>query len=504
MHRARRRASCSKASRSRAATARWITRLRGKDLHNGALVALDYRTGDVLAYVGSAGYARDDMASKRVRAEVRRRRRWGAPAGLGVQADPLRGRVRGQAPDPGQPPARRHDRVRPRPGLGARATPTSSSAARSSCARRSSTRSTSRPSGPSSGSATSAVAETAEALGIRFAGGRKAFLQAGLAGALGTVEVRPLDLTSAYGALANGGVRVPPRMILEVRSADGRVVWRAPGTPSAPGHLRPGRLPRHRHPGRQHRPRAERRSGPRSWRSATARAARAGRRRPRPGTAQRRPRPRDLRLPAAARGPGAARPRRRRLDGQQRPLLPARAGPGDIADRGRAAVARVRPRLHQGLAIVEFEPPKGVVTATIDAWSGGRPGPWTRERTEEWFIDGTQPGARGDRSGRPAVPRACGGWRVDPVKAELGPDAWDPDVRDWIRRARRGPGVVGRLESETAYLTGERSWGGRLIGSCSPPRAPPPKAQEKSDDSENDEREKDKEDKKDNGGGGAP
>src|SRR5205085_151442 len=40
-----------------------IDNLRGKDLHNGALVAIDYRTGNVLAYVGSAGYYRDDLAS---------------------------------------------------------------------------------------------------------------------------------------------------------------------------------------------------------------------------------------------------------------------------------------------------------------------------------------------------------------------------------------------------------------------------------------------------------
>ena len=41
----------------------WIKALRGKDLHNGALVALDYRTGDVLAYAGSAGYYEDKLAS---------------------------------------------------------------------------------------------------------------------------------------------------------------------------------------------------------------------------------------------------------------------------------------------------------------------------------------------------------------------------------------------------------------------------------------------------------
>ena len=47
-------------------------------------------------------------------------------------------------------------------------------------------------------------------MGIRFKGGKEAFLQSGLAGAIGTVEVRPLDLTSAYGAIANGGAASRP------------------------------------------------------------------------------------------------------------------------------------------------------------------------------------------------------------------------------------------------------------------------------------------------------
>ncbi len=43
----------------------WINALRGKDLHNAALVAIDYRTGDVRAYVGSGGYYRDSIASRK-------------------------------------------------------------------------------------------------------------------------------------------------------------------------------------------------------------------------------------------------------------------------------------------------------------------------------------------------------------------------------------------------------------------------------------------------------
>ncbi len=41
----------------------WMENLRSKDLHNGALVALDYQTGDLVAYVGSA----DPTAQKATR-----------------------------------------------------------------------------------------------------------------------------------------------------------------------------------------------------------------------------------------------------------------------------------------------------------------------------------------------------------------------------------------------------------------------------------------------------
>ena len=61
---------------------------------------------------------------------------------------------------------------------------------------------------------------------------------------------------------------------------------------------------------------------------------------------------------------------------------------------------------------------------------------------------------------------ACGGWRVDPLRAELGPVSWRDDVLNWMSRARRGAGVVGRHDSATAYFWGEGSWGGPIAGSC--------------------------------------
>jgi membrane peptidoglycan carboxypeptidase len=47
----------------------WVVNLTGKDLNNGALVALDYETGEIIAYVGSAdwptaGASRDRRSSR--------------------------------------------------------------------------------------------------------------------------------------------------------------------------------------------------------------------------------------------------------------------------------------------------------------------------------------------------------------------------------------------------------------------------------------------------------
>src|SRR6185369_4343998 len=120
--------------------------------------------------------------------------------------------------------------------------------------------------------------------------------------------------------------------------------------------------------------------------------------------------------------------------------------------------------------VASFKPPKGVVKATIDRWSGGKPGPWTIATTSEWFIDGTQPGAAHpvDEAGLLYSP-GCGGWVVNPLQAELGPTSWDDDVQAWIDRARRGIGVTGPLGSTTAYWFGQGSWGGTLIGACTAP-----------------------------------
>ena len=448
----------------------WIRALRGKDLHNGALVAMDHRTGDVLAYVGSAGYARNDLASREFEPKYDAAGDGARQPGSAFKPILYAAAFDAERLTPGSLlldittefdrrqdwAPRDADQLDRGPVLVRRALQYSLNVPAIRALER-------------VGNET--VADTAAAMGVRFTGGRKAFLQAGLAGALGTVEVTPLDLTTAYATIANGGVRVEPRMIDEILGADGSVVWTAP-EPAGERAISAERawlvtdiLQGNTDP-RQNPIWAEKlrlRNGPDGEPAG----------RGQDGDDQRRPGPRHLRVPARpARGrPG---PDRRGLARQQRPLVPAVPAPGDVAHRRRTAVARLRPRLHPRLAGDQVQAARGRRLQRIDAWTGGRPGPWTRDTVNEWFIDGTQPGRRGAVDEDGLLYRAmCGGWRVDPVKAELGPRAWRADVQDWLARARRGTGVGGRHDSRTAYFWGESSWGGPLAGACYRPKPKP-------------------------------
>jgi membrane peptidoglycan carboxypeptidase len=457
----------------------WINNLRGKDIHNGSLVALDYKTGDVLAYAGSAGYYREDLASKKFDPKY-------DAAGDGVRqpgsawkpivyATAFEERAltpgsllldittefgKGWAP-------RDADQLDRGPVLVRRALQYSLNIPAVRALER---------------VGSEAVLRQAEALGIRFHGGPDAWLQSGLAGAIGTVEVRPIDLTAAYGAIANAGQYLAPRMILEVRGPDGKVVWKAP-----PAEVRPALSPEA------------------AYLVADILA----------GNTDRRQNPIWAERLALANGPdGAYRPAGAKTGTANDALDLATYGflapPEDGTVPGLAVGVWMgnsdhsNPRTREPVnsidaaaplwrafvrdysrdwPVTDFHQPSGVTEARIDAWSGGRPGPWTRDTVTEFFIEGTQPGSAGaiDENGL-LYARSCGRWAVHPLKAELGPADWDDDVADWMRRARRGPGVMGEHDSRTAYFWGERSWGGRIAGPC-----PAPEEREKPD--------------KDNGGG---
>jgi membrane peptidoglycan carboxypeptidase len=451
----------------------WIAALRGKGLHNGALVAIDYRSGDVLAYVGSAGYYRSDLASPKFQpmddAAAAYRQPGSAfkavlystafdqhvltPGSLLLDISTQFGR--GWAPKDA-------DTLERGPVLVRGAIQQSLNLPAIRALQR---------------VGNQAVANTAAQMGVQFLGGPTAFLQAGLAGAIGTVETRPIDLVGAFGTIANGGVKVPTRLIQSIAAPDGTIAWQPPdaysaGTQaiSAPAaFLTTDILAGNTDPKQN-----------RFW-AATLELTNTpgGHRRPaaaKTGTADSRrdfstygflPPPANDTSPALAVGVWMGNSDHSAPDN-------SKAHPTSLSTAGEVWHAFIRDYTKRW-PVAQFQPPKGVVRATIDRWSGGKPGPWTRATTTEWFIDGTQPGAKGavDQPGLLYV-QGCGGWMVDPVKAELGPKSWDDDVQAWLDRARRGVGVKGPLGSTTAYWFGASSWGGPLYGPCAPKPTPTP------------------------------
>ena len=187
--------------------------------------------------------------------------------------------------------------------------------------------------------------------GFTFLGGNDRMLdQANLAGALGTVEVRPLDMTTAFGAFGNGGKVTKPRYILKVEAPDGDRHLRG-----RQAHHQAGLEARHglhhgRHPRRATRTEPSTRPGVRSSRCTTRGTARAARRRIKTGTTNELQGLLDLRPPADAQEQEAARARGRRLVRQQRQLEPQPRSPALLDGQRRPDLGGLREGVHEGQA----------------------------------------------------------------------------------------------------------------------------------------------------------
>jgi membrane peptidoglycan carboxypeptidase len=440
---------------------RWINQLRGKDLHDDAIVALDYRTGDVLAYVGSASYDRTDLASKRFQPQfdaAAAPRQPGSAFKPVVYATAFDKKVLTAgsllldiSTDFGGWTPKDADRFERGPVRVRQALQQSLNLPAIRALER---------------VGNEAVADTAERMDLTFLNGRNAFLQAGLTGAIGTVETKPIELTSAFGSFPNGGVHVPTRMILSITGPNGQAVYSAPkpeGTQAVSpqsafliSDILNGNTDMHQNP---------------IWASTLElRNGPGGKRRPaavKTGTA-------DAAADFGAYG-FLAPPKNPSAPGLAVGIWMGNSDhsaprtnnpPTSLLASGEVWHAFVR-EYTKKWPVADFRRPGGLVRERIDRWSGGKPGPWTHGTVAEWFIKGTQPDAS-----HPVDPagllysKACGTWVVDPAKGELGPTRWLDDIRAWTARARRGPGVRGPYGSTTAYFFGERSWGGQLIGPC--------------------------------------
>jgi membrane carboxypeptidase/penicillin-binding protein PbpC len=156
--------------------------------------------------------------------------------------------------------------------------------------------------------------------------------------------------------------------------------------------------------------------------------------------------------------------------------------------------SRILTDVSKGTPIADFKQPSGLVTASVDAITGLRPGPFSSKTVREFFIKGTEP-TRADDLRRTVDIDAASGllWQdgcVGPMKTvgaldfsqvEAAYPAWQKADNGWTKRAARGSGVAGGPKgTRTAYFYGSgfypfgRTWGGIFAPSQLCPLAPPP------------------------------
>ena len=177
--------------------------------------------------------------------------------------------------------------------------------------------------------------------------------------ALGAVEVTPLELAAAYAPFANGGYRVEPSLVRRIELADGTVLWRAPEPKPDAGAGRGGGVPDHLDAAL---------GGGRGNRAPGARAGRAAApspARPAPPTTARTSGSWGTRRPSSPRSGSATTCPARSRQRLRRP--PRRAGVGGLLPQRLEGDGR-RP--------TAWEPPVGLVSRTIDAYTGDLANEW--------------------------------------------------------------------------------------------------------------------------------
>jgi len=153
--------------------------------------------------------------------------------------------------------------------------------------------------------------------------------------------------------------------------------------------------------------------------------------------------------------------------------------------------------ISRGTPIAQFKPPAGLQSATVDAFTGLKPGPFTTKTVKELFIKGTIPTQRETSRVAKEIDKAsgllwqegCVGPKVSEgffnmAEVEAGHPTWQKADRAWGNRAARGVGVRGGSKgTKTAYFYGSgfypfgRSWGAKFAPTelCPlAPKTPPP------------------------------
>ena len=468
----------------------WIQKLRGQNIHNGALVALDYRTGKVLAYVGSASYygtrkTKQFQPQFDVLADG-----WRQPGSAFKPINYITG-----FEDRTMTPATMFMDVTTDFGGGYIPTNADNLERGPVRLRQALQFSLNIPAVKAAMISTpDHVFDVAKRFGIEF---QNKVNQAGGSIALGTLEVHPVDLTAAYGAIANGGVLMPRSTIARVVERDGTEYW--PGRKAATkgtqvvseqsaflmtdillGNTDPDINP--------------------YWGKFSVEV--------------------DGKRVAAALKTGTTNDTKdlsaygfvAPSTDEEGPAIAIGVWMGNSDNsktKGVFSLESTAPLFEAFLEdalknekIGTFNSPPGIVEAEVDAFTGMRPGPFSSKTVVEKFIDGTVPTKVDDTKVGMEIDEAtgdrwqdgCEGPRVtrgvlDLTGVEAGFPQWQKFTEDWISRARRGAGVRGGPakgeKSRTSYFYDfgyapyGKTWGGWFAPSevCEPPPpspTPPP------------------------------
>ena len=306
---------------------------------------------------------------------------------------------------------------------------------------------------------------------------------------IGTLETHPIDLLGGYSTLANGGVHMPTRVISSIIDSQGRTVWPLPtdvpkgtqvvgrDTAWILTDILSGNTDKKVNPfwgkwaiydGKTRRPAAYKTGTTSDNRDVAAYGYVAP--------------PSDPKAPAIAVGVWMGNSDNSPNDGKL------------SLDTSAPLWSSIIEEVTRGEKIAQFKPPGDIQTATVDAFTGLRPGPFTRKTVREYFIPGTVPTQKETLRSAASIDAStgllwqdgCQGPRVtkgffnlDEVEANF--PNWVKANKSWAARAARGSGVRGGPKgTRTAYFYNGaftpfgRTWGAPFMpGKLCPKYTPP-------------------------------
>ncbi|MGZ9160770.1 MAG: transglycosylase domain-containing protein [Candidatus Limnocylindrales bacterium] len=458
----------------------WILNLRGRNIHNAAAAVLDYRTGEVLAYVGSASYTAKGTKKFQPQFDVLSDG-WRQPGSsikpidyaVGIDDETLTASTMfmdvvtnfGRGFTPTQADKLERGPVRLRSAL---QFSLNIPAIKATIIQ-----------------GLEHTFERSQDFGLRYPATAIPVLSMGI----GTLETHPIDMVTAYGTIANGGVRMPRQLITKVVDENGVQVWPLSGqsvegiaviSPQAAyivtdilaGNTVPkvnpywGEFAIYKSGTR--RPAAYKTGTTNDNRDVHAYGYLAP--------------PKDPKAPALVVGVWMG-------NSNNAP------NKGSLSlDSSAPLWSAITTEVSKKYPIASFKAPGGLQTATVDAFTGLKPGVFTKKTVKEIFIKGTVPNEREtirvsrsiDAASGLLWQEGCVGPKVSRGFFNLGEvesnfPAWQKANRGWAARAAKGSGVRGGPEgTRTTYFYNNsfapygRSWGAPFPPSARCPLAPPP------------------------------